>query len=59
MGAHVKHFDDAGKNADFEGFLDGYWPLWREPKNIGGIMYHNLKAAFDAGWKASYRASRR
>lgn len=36
---------------EFELFLDREWPLWREPKNNGGVLYHQLRRAFMAGFK--------
>ena len=36
---------------EFHCFLDREWPLWREPKNNGGMKYHQLYRAFAAGYK--------
>jgi hypothetical protein len=55
----LKHFGDVNENAEFDEFIDKRWPLWREPKNVGGVMYQHLRSAFDAGWKAGSRRRRR
>jgi hypothetical protein len=36
---------------EFEIFLDREWPLWRNPRNNGGVLYHQLRKAFMAGFE--------
>jgi hypothetical protein len=35
----------------FAEFLDDHWPLWRQ--HHGDVRYHDLLAAFKAGWQAA------
>lgn len=36
---------------EFERFLDKTWPLWRDPKNRGNVLYHKMQKAFLAGFE--------